>query len=229
MYEEEGISKERILIKVTEFFLCDRQIASTWEGMEAARVLEAEGIHCNLTLMFSFCQAVAAAQVKATLISPFVGRIRDWYMKKEGRKDAYPALEDPGVKSVRAIYAYYKKNGIKTVVMGASFRSVEEILGLAGCDKLTIAPSLLQQLTDCKEAVGLWIGYDSQLPYAPLSAETCPSEQEYFEIDEPTFRWMLNRKDSIICIMEQRMLWLLICFLMVSADLLLILRSWSLF
>lgn len=129
------------------------QIASTWEGMEAARVLEAEGIHCNLTLMFSFCQAVAAAQVKATLISPFVGRIRDWYMKKEGRKEAYPALEDPGVKSVRSIYAYYKKNGIKTVVMGASFRSVEEILGLAGCDKLTIAPNLLQQLTDCKEAV----------------------------------------------------------------------------
>ena len=121
--------------------------------MEAARVLEAEGIHCNLTLMFSFCQAVAAAQVKATLISPFVGRIRDWYMKKEGRKDAYPALEDPGVKSVRSIYAYYKKNGIKTVVMGASFRSIEEIRGLAGCDKLTIAPSLLQQLQGCTEPV----------------------------------------------------------------------------
>ena len=108
--------------------------------MEAARVLEAEGIHCNLTLMFSFCQAVAAAQVKATLISPFVGRIRDWYMKKEGRKEAYPALEDPGV---------------KTVVMGASFRSVEEILGLAGCDKLTIAPSLLQQLKDCAADVSV--------------------------------------------------------------------------
>ena len=123
--------------------------------MEAARVLEAECIHCNLTLMFSFCQAVAAAQVKATLISPFVGRIRDWYMKKEGRKEAYPALEDPGVKSVRAIYGYYKKNGVKTVVMGASFRSVEEILGLAGCDKLTIAPSLLQQLKDCAAEVGV--------------------------------------------------------------------------
>ena len=121
--------------------------------MEAARVLEAEGIHCNLTLMFSFCQAVAAAQVKATLISPFVGRIRDWYMKKEGRTEAYPALEDPGVKSVRAIYAYYKKNGIQTVVMGASFRSIEEILGLAGCDKLTIAPSLLKQLQECSEPV----------------------------------------------------------------------------
>ena len=144
MYEEEGISKDRILIK----------IASTWEGMEAARVLEAEGIHCNLTLMFSFCQAVAAAQVKATLISPFVGRIRDWYMKKEGRKEAYPAMEDPGVKSVRKIYAYYKKNGVKTVVMGASFRAIDEVLGLAGCDKLTIAPNLLQQLKDCKEEVG---------------------------------------------------------------------------
>ena len=143
MYEEEGISKDRILIK----------IASTWEGMEAARVLEAEGIHCNLTLMFSFCQAVAAAQVKATLISPFVGRIRDWYMKKEGRTEAYPVMEDPGVKSVRRIYGYYKKNGVKTVVMGASFRSVDEVLGLAGCDKLTIAPNLLQQLKDCTDAV----------------------------------------------------------------------------
>ena len=119
----------------------------------SARVLEAEGIHCNLTLLFSFCQAVAAAQVKATLISPFVGRIRDWYMKKEGRKEPYPALEDPGVKSVRQIYAYYKKNGIKTVVMGASFRSVEEILGVAGCDKLTIAPKLLQELSESQEEV----------------------------------------------------------------------------
>ena len=126
MYEEEGISKDRILIK----------IASTWEGMEAARVLEAEGIHC-----------------KATLISPFVGRIRDWYMKKEGRTEAYPVMEDPGVKSVRRIYGYYKKNGVKTVVMGASFRSVGEVLGLAGCDKLTIAPNLLQQLKDCAEPV----------------------------------------------------------------------------
>lgn len=116
-------------------------------------MLEAEGIHCNLTLLFSFCQAVAAAQVKATLISPFVGRIRDWYMKKEGRKEPYPALEDPGVKSVRQIYAYYKKNGIKTVVMGASFRSVEEILGVAGCDKLTIAPKLLQELSESQEEV----------------------------------------------------------------------------
>lgn len=147
MYEEEGISKERILIK----------LASTWEGLEAARVLESEGIHCNLTLMFSFCQAVVAAQVKATLISPFVGRIRDWYLKKEGRKEAYPALEDPGVKSVRKIYGYYKKNGVKTIVMGASFRSVEEVLGLAGCDKLTISPALLQELKNSKEEVRLRI------------------------------------------------------------------------
>lgn len=147
MYEEEGISKERILIK----------LASTWEGLEAARVLESEGIHCNLTLMFSFCQAVVAAQVKATLISPFVGRIRDWYLKKEGRKEAYPALEDPGVKSVRKIYGYYKKNGVKTIVMGASFRSVEEVLGLAGCDKLTISPALLQELKNSKEEVRLMI------------------------------------------------------------------------
>lgn len=103
--------------------------------------------------MFTFCQAVAAAQVKATLISPFVGRIRDWYMKKEGRKDPYPALEDPGVKSVRRIYGYYKKYGIQTIVMGASFRSVDEILGLAGCDKLTISPALLKQLQECQEPV----------------------------------------------------------------------------
>ena len=140
-------------------------------------MLEAEGIHCNLTLLFSFCQAVAAAQVKATLISPFVGRIRDWYMKKEGRKEAYPALEDPGVKSVRQIYAYYKKNGIKTVVMGASFRSVEEILGVVGCDKLTIAPKLLQELNDSQEEVAslgekwelvaLWAAVCGELPFGP--------------------------------------------------------------
>ena len=98
-----------------------------------------------------------AAQVKATLISPFVGRIRDWYLKKEGRKEAYPALEDPGVKSVRKIYGYYKKNGVKTIVMGASFRSVEEVLGLAGCDKLTISPALLQELKNSKEEVRLMI------------------------------------------------------------------------
>ena len=195
MYEEEGISKDRILIKVNapSYLLLFIQIASTWEGMEAARVLEAEGIHCNLTLMFSFCQAVAAAQVKATLISPFVGRIRDWYMKKEGRAEAYPALEDPGVKSVRAIYAYYKKNGIQTIVMGASFRSIDEILGLVGCDKLTIAPSLLKQLQECSEPVLAFSTFHFQLPFAALSAETCPSDIDYYEIDEATFRWELNR------------------------------------
>ena len=116
--------------------------------MKACKVLEAEGIHCNMTLLFNFCQAVACADAKATLISPFVGRIRDWYMKKEGRKEAYPALEDPGVLGVRKIYAYYKNVNIPTIVMGASFRSVDEVLGLAGCDKLTIGPNWLKQMKE---------------------------------------------------------------------------------
>jgi len=133
-YESAGVSRERILIK----------IASTWEGIRAAEVLEKEGIHCNLTLLFGLHQAIACAEAGATLISPFVGRILDWYKKDTGKE--YAAAEDPGVLSVHAIYNYYKKYGYKTEVMGASFRSIGEITELAGCDLLTISPALLAQL-----------------------------------------------------------------------------------
>jgi transaldolase len=135
-YEQAGISRERVLIK----------IASTWEGIKAAEVLEKEGIHCNLTLLFGFHQAIACAEAGVTLISPFVGRILDWY-KKETGKD-YVGAEDPGVQSVTQIYNYYKKFGYKTEVMGASFRNIGEICELAGCDLLTISPKLLEQLQE---------------------------------------------------------------------------------
>ncbi|OOF03841.1 transaldolase [Salinivibrio sp. MA607] len=138
MYNEAGISNDRILIK----------LASTWEGIRAAEILEKEGINCNLTLLFSFAQARACAEAGAYLISPFVGRIMDWYKAKEGR-DFEPA-EDPGVKSVTTIYNYYKAHGYDTVVMGASFRNAGEILELAGCDRLTISPQLLQELSDAE-------------------------------------------------------------------------------
>ena len=134
-YEAAGISRNRVLIK----------LASTWEGIKAAERLEREGIHCNLTLLFGEHQAIACAEAGVTLISPFVGRILDWFKKDTGR-DSYPANEDPGVLSVTRIYTYYKRFGYKTEVMGASFRNSGEILELAGCDLLTIAPSLLQEL-----------------------------------------------------------------------------------
>ncbi len=135
MYEKHGIGKDRILIK----------LASTWEGIKAAEVLEREGIHCNLTLLFGFHQAVACAEAKVTLISPFVGRILDWYLKSTG-KTSYAPAEDPGVLSVTRIFNYYKRHGYQTEVMGASFRNVGEITELAGCDLLTIAPKLLAEL-----------------------------------------------------------------------------------
>lgn len=135
MYAKAGIGKDRILIK----------LASTWEGIKAAEVLEQEGIHCNLTLLFGFHQAVACAEAKVTLISPFVGRILDWYLKSTG-KTSYAPTEDPGVRSVTKIYEYYKTHGYKTEVMGASFRNIGEITELAGCDLLTIAPKLLAEL-----------------------------------------------------------------------------------
>jgi transaldolase len=134
MYNDAGISNDRILIK----------LASTWEGIRAAEILEKEGINCNLTLLFSFAQARACAEAGVFLISPFVGRIMDWYKAKEGRD--FEAQEDPGVLSVTKIYNYYKEYGYKTVVMGASFRNIGEILELAGCDRLTIAPALLAEL-----------------------------------------------------------------------------------
>ena len=141
LYNDAGISNDRILIK----------LASTWEGIRAAEILEKEGINCNLTLLFSFAQARACAEAGVFLISPFVGRIMDWYKAKEGR--SFEAQEDPGVISVTNIYNYYKEHGYNTVVMGASFRSIGEILELAGCDRLTISPQLLQELEDATGVV----------------------------------------------------------------------------
>ncbi|MFO1488062.1 MAG: transaldolase [Verrucomicrobiota bacterium] len=170
LYQKMGIPRERILIK----------IASTWEGIRAAEQLEREGIHCNLTLLFSLPQAVACAEAKVKLISPFVGRIMDWYKAKEKRD--YAPAEDPGVLSVREIYAYYKKFGHDTEVMGASFRNKGEILELAGCDLLTISPQLLGELKNSTE------------PVAPrLSvAEAKASKIERLKLDEKTFRWLFN-------------------------------------
>ena len=141
MYNDAGITNDRILIK----------LASTWEGIRAAEILESEGINCNLTLLFSFAQARACAEAGVYLISPFVGRIMDWHKAKEGRD--FEANEDPGVKSVTSIYNYYKQHGYETVVMGASFRNTGEILELAGCDRLTISPQLLQELEDSQGEV----------------------------------------------------------------------------
>jgi transaldolase len=171
LYEEEGIDRNRILIKV----------ASTWEGIRAAEQLEKEGIHCNLTLLFSLPQAIACAEAGVQLISPFVGRIYDWY-KKERKVDHIPAWEDPGVLSVHEIFNYYKKFGYKTEVMGASFRNTEEIIELAGCDLLTISPDLLEKL-ESKEGI--------------LKRRLDPEKASKADIrkispDEKTFRWMLN-------------------------------------
>ena len=141
LYQQAGVDKERVLIK----------IASTWEGIKAAEILEKEGIKCNLTLLFSFAQAVACAEAGVYLISPFVGRILDWHKEKTGRE--YVALEDPGVISVTEIYNYYKRFDYKTIVMGASFRNTGEITELAGCDRLTISPQLLAQLADVQEEI----------------------------------------------------------------------------
>ena len=170
LYRDAGIPRERILIK----------LATTWEGVRAAEVLEREGIHCNMTLLFSLSQAVACAEVKATLISPFVGRILDWYKAKTG-KDYSPA-EDPGVVSVREIYSYYKHFGYKTEVMGASFRNKGEILELAGCDALTISPQLLGELRGATEPV--------QRKLNPEAAKAATVEK--VAVDEKSFRWLLN-------------------------------------
>ena len=170
LYEEKGIKKERVLIK----------LASTWEGIRAAEILEKEGIHCNMTLMFSLEQAIAAAEAGATLISPFVGRIMDW-QKAKTKKDSIPASEDLGVQSVEAIYSYYKKFGYKTQIMGASFRNIDELLALAGCDLLTIAPNFLDEL---KNATG------------EVSRKLDPEKSKLqsiskLHIDEKTFRTFL--------------------------------------
>ncbi|WP_298648109.1 transaldolase [uncultured Proteiniphilum sp.] len=171
LYEASGSSRERVLIK----------LASTWEGIKAAEVLEKEGIHCNLTLLFSFAQAVACAEAGVRLISPFVGRILDWYKKERGVAEI-AAHEDPGVLSVKKIFNYYKKFGYKTQVMGASFRNVDEIVELAGCELLTIAPKFLKELENTEGVL-----------QQKLNEEAArQSEAEKISIDEKIFRWMIN-------------------------------------
>lgn len=167
-YKDRGIERERILIK----------LASTWEGIKAAEVLQTEGIDCNLTLLFSKAQAIACADAKAFLISPFVGRILDWYKKSTGQD--YTSETDPGVISVRQIYNYYKANGISTIVMGASFRNAGEIEALAGCDRLTISPALLDELDKAEGTLERKLSPDNI------------TEDPFQPIDEKTFRWMLN-------------------------------------
>lgn len=170
LYEAAGIGRERVLIKV----------ASTWEGIRAAESLENEGIHCNLTLLFSFPQAVACADAGVTLVSPFVGRIYDWYRRRDGVE--YAPDDDPGVQSVRRIYGYYKKFGYPTEVMGASFRNVGQVLALAGCDLLTISPELLEQLRASEQAV--------ERRLDPDRAREAAVERVRF--DEKHFRWAVN-------------------------------------
>ncbi len=176
LYEAAGISRERVLIK----------IASTWEGIQAAAELEREGIHCNLTLLFSFCQAVACGEAGIQLISPFVGRIYDWYKKSAGAawdEAAMAGANDPGVKSVAQIFNYSKKHGIKTEVMGASFRNVGQIQALAGCDLLTISPDLLAQLQKL----------DTALPLALDAAAARQLDLPKVSFDEAAFRFALNQ------------------------------------
>jgi transaldolase len=171
MYEKAGVSREKILIK----------LASTWEGIRAAETLEKEGIHCNMTLLFSFAQAAACADAGVTLISPFVGRIYDWH--KAARKvDDIPLEDDPGVQSVTRIYSYYKKYGYKTQVMGASFRKTGQILALAGCDLLTIAPDLLQKLSAAEGSV--------ERKLSPEKAKSI--DMPRVKLDESAFRWLHN-------------------------------------
>lgn len=167
-------ARSRVLIK----------LAATWEGIAACAALEAEGIHCNMTLIFSFAQAVACAAAKATLISPFVGRIMDWHKAKTGRADAYPAAEDPGVAFVSKVFNYYKAHDIKTIVMGASFRNTGEIMALAGCDKLTISPALLEELSKTPQPA------DAPPPLSAAAARANPPPAAAF--DEPAFRFALN-------------------------------------
>jgi transaldolase len=171
LYEQAGVDASRILIKV----------ASTWEGIRAAETLERRGIHCNLTLMFSQAQAIAAAEAGATLISPFVGRIMDWYKQSEG-VEGYAPADDPGVQSVTGIYNYYKHHGYSTVVMGASFRNAGEILELAGCDLLTISPGLMEELR----------GMEGEVVQRLDPEQARRMEIEKLPMHESAFRWMMN-------------------------------------
>ncbi len=178
LYEKLGIARERVLIK----------IASTWEGIRAAEILERSGIRCNLTLLFSLSQAVACAEAGVKMISPFVGRIDDWYQQKakmQAHEPNYASVPDPGVQSVQRIYDYYKQAGYTTEIMAASFRSPRQIIALAGCDLLTISPSLLEELKNSTEPVE-----------RQLSPQTVPAESATLgrvRLDEPTFRYQLNQ------------------------------------
>ncbi|XP_036440912.1 transaldolase [Colossoma macropomum] len=178
LYEEAGVSKDRVLIK----------LSSTWEGIQAGRELEEKhGIHCNMTLLFSFAQAVACAEARVTLISPFVGRILDWYKENTDRK-SYEPHEDPGVLSVTKIYNYYKKFDYSTVVMGASFRNIGEVKALAGCDLLTISPGLLGELSQDHSSVSCTL--------TPQGAKTCDLEK--LHLDEKAFRWLHNEDQMAV-------------------------------
>ncbi|MAC47650.1 MAG: transaldolase [Oceanospirillum sp.] len=170
LYQEKGIGRDRVLIK----------IASTWEGIKAAEILEKEGIHCNLTLLFAMPQAVACAEAGTTLISPFVGRILDWYKTAQPDED-WSGANDPGVCSVQKIYQYYKEHGYQTIVMGASFRNTDEIEHLAGCDRLTISPALLEQLAA------------DQGELKQVLKPEAASGQQPQPLDEATFRWQMNQ------------------------------------
>lgn len=175
LYKAEGVGKERILIK----------LSSTWEGVQAARELESKyGIHCNMTLIFNFHQAIACGEAKATLISPFVGRIFDWFVKNKDQKSFEP-LDDPGVRSVTKIYNYYKKFGYKTVVMGASFRNTGQIMGLAGCDLLTISPGLLEKLSQSTDSVEVYLNKD----------KAADLDIDQVTVDEKVFRWQMNEDE----------------------------------
>ncbi len=171
LYQQIGIEPQRVLIK----------IAATWEGIEAAKVLEQQGIACNLTLLFGFHQAIACALANVTLISPFVGRILDWYKKDTGQSH-YPADQDPGVLSVTKIYNYYKSYDYNTIIMGASFRNIEEIEQLAGCDRLTISPALMQQLQQ-----------DSTILQRKLTPSTKSDTDKISTLSEQNFRWAMNQ------------------------------------
>jgi transaldolase len=171
LYDAAGVSKDRVLIK----------IASTWEGIRAAEVLEREGIRCNLTLMFGFPQAVACADAGVNLISPFVGRISDWFKQAEG-VEGYPPEEDPGVRSVKRIYSYYKRHGYETTVMGASFRNSGQILQLAGCDLLTISPDLMEELDNVS----------GEVPRQLDPQASAHAGEDRFSIGEKAFRWTMN-------------------------------------
>ncbi len=180
LYKEYGVEQNRILIK----------IASTWEGIQAAKVLEAEGIHCNLTLLFGLHQAKACADAGVTLISPFVGRILDWYKKAEN-VDHYPIEKDPGVLSVKQIYHYYKQHNIKTEVMGASFRSVDQVLGLAGCDLLTVAPNLLASLANEQRKVTTQLTLDHAYSHTEKAHQVIQKDDFKSELEHDLMAFQL--------------------------------------